>query len=177
MNPFIRKKNRVPATLNLVPVMDMLTAIIFFLLVSTTFIEFAKLPVPPSGVKTITDPVVPPPLAPKLYVDYISPKNIGLLLVWSGVSPGEFYKKAVVEEYSEEAPYPEKLKSDIDDLLSKFIKNHPLEKTLQLGFGENIPYRSMIAVMDGVLPLLPDIVLLSYKNTGLMVQAVENGIE
>lgn len=172
MSQSFKRKRRDQVSLNLVPVMDMLTAIIFFLLVSTTFIEFAKIPVPPSGVKTITDPVAPPPLAPKLFLDFVSQREYGVLLSWSGVKPGEKYKKVKIEEFSELSPYPLELKALVDEILKDFIAQYPLEKTIQIGFGEQVPYRSVIAVMDGAFPVLPDVVLVSYESAKLMVQAV-----
>ena len=64
----------------LVPILDALTSVIFFLLLSTTFIELTKITVPPSQTSVVTDPQTPPPATPKLYIKVDGEKNLEMKL-------------------------------------------------------------------------------------------------
>jgi hypothetical protein len=46
----------------------------------------------------------------------------------------------------------------------KFSAKFPGEKTLQVSLERNLPYQSLISVMDGAREKFPDIVLVSYHE-------------
>ena len=54
--------------LNIVPILDMLTTVIFFLLMSTSFIEYTKLTLPPASTISSANSSAVPPVAPKMTV-------------------------------------------------------------------------------------------------------------
>lgn len=146
--------------LNLVPIIDMFTVLIFFMLLSTTFVALTKLTVPPSQVSTITDPVAPPPLAPKLLV-LKSNDTIRLKLTWTGKEPGESVEQVATSQLDKEhTPLLKKAKS----MSENFRKKYPEEKSIQLGLGRNVAYQSLVSVMDGIQEALPSVVLISYDE-------------
>lgn len=156
-----RKRKEVPE-LNVVPILDMLMSVIFFLLLTTTFLQFTKESVPPASVSTITDPIKPPPVAAKLMV-FPDDKGLKLSLNWSGIHPGKIEKDFTPSPENPDASEAELLKSTTD-MATEFNAQYPNEKTIQIGFGEDVPYQHLITVMDGVKEKLPDMVLFSYKE-------------
>ncbi|NDD91956.1 hypothetical protein EBZ37_07720 [bacterium] len=151
MDDFFSKPERKHVReLNLVPVIDMFTTVIFFLILSTSFYGFTKLTLPPSKVSVNTDPLTPPPLSTKLLIG----KNDGgfrLALSWVGSSPGQLEEVATVAN----------IEDRVRGLAEKFTSSHPSEKTIQLGMTAEVDYQSLIRAMDGVREKLPDIVLIS----------------
>ena len=143
--------------LNIVPVLDMLVAIIFFLLLTTTFVGLTKLQVPPSRVSTITDPVLPPPLSPKLLLNSAG-GNLVVSLRWEGASPGG--KTERVPLASLEADRTALLTAALK-LLTEFKLNFPKEQTIQLALQGDLAFQYLIDLMDASRDQLPDIVLLS----------------
>ena len=73
---------------NLVPVIDMLTAVIFFLLLSTVFMSLTKLSIPPSGTTKVTIDTTKQeaPLNPKLFATQ-NQNTIQIFLSWGGNHP------------------------------------------------------------------------------------------
>lgn len=136
--------------LNLVPVIDMFTTVIFFLVLSTSFYAFTKVTLPPSKVSVNTDPLRPPPLGTKLLLERRG-SMVRALLAWTGDSPGR-----------DEALIPEtELMSAVSRLGAKFKQAHSQERTVQLGMREDVSYQALIDAMDGLRAHLPDIVLVS----------------
>lgn len=142
------------------PIIDMLVAIIFFLLLSTTFVELSKQTVPPARLSTITNPVAPPPLAPKLFALRTS-TGLRLVLRWSGDKPGQAVRNVAL---SEPSIFSEALVAETKKLIGAFTRKYPQAATLQIGFTQNIVYQEVISVMDGVLAFIPDLVLVSYDD-------------
>jgi len=60
------KKKKHVQDLNIVPILDMLTTVIFFLLMSTTFMEYTKLTLPPAASVVATGKNATQPMNPKL---------------------------------------------------------------------------------------------------------------
>ena len=150
-NFFSKPKHRHVRELNVVPILDMMTTLIIFLLQITSFMEFTKITIPPSSTATITDPLRPPPVSPKIF---LMRKSVGeplrVQMMWTGENPGE--KTAVIE--------PAKLAS-IEDLgpvifeavkkiSAEFKKDFPNEKTIQVGASSNVPYQFLVSTMDGI---------------------------
>jgi biopolymer transport protein ExbD len=160
----------------LVPILDALTSVIFFLLLSTTFLELTKITVPPSQTSVVTDPQMPPPRAPKFYVKVQNEKEMQLIIRWAGNKPDSIKKtvprmadnsrskeleeaaKDLVTQYK--AKYPDPKSEPRAD--GKPDPNH--EKSLQLTFSENATYQELISVMDGIRVEMEDIVLLSPED-------------
>ena len=155
---FQKPERRHQKDLNIVPILDMLVTIIFFLLTTAGFLEFTKLTVPPSAT-TVASPSKPePPLAPKIFV-VNSGSGVRLVMVWAGRNPGQ--KSANIQSTDPEDRRL-KLLENAKKFTSEFTKTYPGEKTIQIGLGSRVAYQELITVMDGVRDLMPDMVLISY---------------
>ena len=143
----------------LVPILDALTCIIFFLMYTTTFMELTSLTVPPSVISVVSknDPSVGIPLAPKLFVE-VKDQILILKLHWAGVTPGGITKKI-------DRPQPERyskiLEETVATLVADFSKRYPNEKSLQVALNERGTYQELVSIMDGITKTVPDVVLLS----------------
>lgn len=156
-----KKKHEMP-DLNIVPILDMLIAVIFFLLLTTSFLQFTKQSVPPSSISKITDPVAPPPVSAKL-IGVMKGTDLRLLLDWSGAKPGKVEK--VVAMNPEDLPGSQKALLDTTtEIITNFSEKFPKEKTIQIGLGQDVPYQNLITIMDGAKEKLPDMVLFSYQE-------------
>ncbi len=149
------------ADLNVVPVLDTLVAVIFFLLVTTSFLQLNKLSVPPSSVSTITEPLRPPPLSPKLTAAVIGDR-LRVTLSWSGLEPGRATSEVRLLKTHEEDG--KALLEAARPLIQSFSEKHPGEKTLQIGLGAEVSYQNLIVLMDAAKDSMPDIVLISYRE-------------
>ena len=158
---FTKPERKSVRELNLVPVIDMFTTVIFFLILSTSFFGFTKLTLPPSKVSVNTDPLVPPPLSTKLFVGQGTPE-LRLLLTWVGESPGQ----------SEATSTPDKIEDAVGRLVAKFKERYPNEETVQLGLMPGVSYQAMISTMDGVRAKLPDVVLISPEEAATRLAAM-----
>ena len=125
-----RTKKGIP-DLNVVPILDMLISVIFFLILTTTFLQLTKESVPPSSVTTITNPVVPPPVAAR-FICIDKNNKTELILSWSGEHPGQLHK-----EVDQADPASDDSRNAIllatQDMITQFSNQYPNEKTLQLG--------------------------------------------
>lgn len=145
--------------LNIVPILDMMTTVIFFLLLSTSFIEFTKITVPPSAVSTITDPVAPPPVTPKLILMKKS-EGYRVQLSWTGREAGAIARAYKIEPQTQNAKSsdPVKLAEQeslalmklAGEIVAEFATKYPTEKTFQVGMSGETPYQNLIGIMDGV---------------------------
>lgn len=156
------EKTHIPEP-ELVPILDALTAVIFFLLLSVTFIDLTKITVPPSQTSVITSPVRPPPRTPKLFVKAKGDK-INLGLFWTGDKPDNI--KKTLARKPENARSPE-LETAVNEMVKKFKEQYPDEKTLQLGLTDEGTYQELLSAMDGVLPVIQDIVLISSHDMAI----------
>lgn len=157
---FTKQHRRHVKDLNIVPILDMLTTIIFFLLLSTSFLEFTKVTVPPSQTSVSVSTATTLPVAPKMLLVERS-EGLRMVLTWGGEKPGETMETI-------RADSDQKRRVDIIEagrkLTSDFAKTHPSEKTLQLGLGARVKYQDLISAMDGVRDSMPDIVLISHHE-------------
>jgi biopolymer transport protein ExbD len=143
----------------LVPILDALTCIIFFLMYTTTFMELTSLTLPPSAVSKVqsTTTADSNPLTPKIFVE-VENQKIEMVLKWTGTSPGNI-KKSVTRSHAER--YSKELEATVAEMVSEFSKKFPNEKTLQLGIAERGTYQELITIMDGIRKSIQDIVLIS----------------
>lgn len=154
IDDILRKRPKKKTTdLNIVPILDMLTTVIFFLLMSTTFIEYTKLTLPPAKTVVSSSSDASNPVTPKLLVSALTNGGLKLHLVWHGKKSGETSIEVKAEEN-----VIEKLQA----VLKHFATDYPAEKTLQVSLGKEVKYQSLISVMDSARDIIPDIVLLSY---------------
>ncbi len=152
----VRRKRHIQ-DLNIVPILDMLTTVIFFLLLSTSFMEYTKLTLPPTATVSAPADSKSLPVAPKILV---SPADIvgeyNFRLVWGGETPGQNTVKS-----NDNAA---QIISQVKTLVGAFAQRFPKEKTLQVAMGKTVKYQVLISLMDGVKESLPDIVLSSYQE-------------
>ncbi|OYZ21447.1 MAG: hypothetical protein B7Y39_09290 [Bdellovibrio sp. 28-41-41] len=143
----------------LVPILDALTCIIFFLMYTTTFMELTSLTLPPSAVSVVSknDQSRSVPVIPKLFIDVVD-QQIVVKLKWSGNTPGSTVKKV---ERTKPERYSQSLQKTVEDVVAEFAKRFPDEKSLQVAVAERGTYQELISVMDGVTKSVPDVVLLS----------------
>lgn len=143
----------------LVPILDALTCIIFFLMYTTTFMELTSLTLPPSAVSIVSKNNMPAtaPIIPKLFID-IKDQTLVIKLKWNGNTPGNTVKKI---DRSKPSRYSKELEETIANLISDFSKRFPGEKSIQLAINERGTYQELVSVMDGITKSVPDVVLLS----------------
>ncbi len=139
--------------LNIVPILDMLTTVIFFLLMSTSFIEYTKLTLPPASTISSANSSAVPPVAPKMTVKNLNDGYL-LELAWGGANPGLTKMNAKSDT----------LVSQARELVQKFSATYPKEKTIQISMDRLVKYQALISVMDGVKESMPDTVLVSYQE-------------
>jgi hypothetical protein len=148
--------------INIVPILDMLTTIIFFLLLSTSFLQYNKLTVPPSRTSVITSPEAPPPLQARMLVAKVSPGEYKLVLHWAGAKPGVL--SAVFAAKADSPELNDNLAKKAQEFVAQYKSQFKDERTLQLGLGAKVPMSKLILLMDSVREVLPDIVLISAAD-------------
>lgn len=154
------RRKRTVRDLNIVPILDMLTTIIFFLLLSTSFTQFTKLTVPPSSVSTVSSSDTKP-ISPKLLLTGQA-HDVRVVLKWGGSAPGELVEKvSEPDELRKRGALLEACKK----LTERFAKKYPAEKSIQVALDSSLPYQDLISAMDGVREVIQDIVLASYNET------------
>ncbi|MEK6773862.1 MAG: biopolymer transporter ExbD [Bdellovibrionota bacterium] len=150
----LRKETPEP---DLVPIVDCMVSVIFFLLFSTTFIELTKLTLPPSAISKASPSDDKLPLTPKFYLDVKGP-NLNLLLSWAGKSPGSL-KESVFRQDSKSPSV--KLEDKVRKMAEEFKREHVSEKSIQVALSAEANYQELITVMDGLRKTIDDIVLMS----------------
>lgn len=150
----------------LVPILDALVCIIFFLMYTTTFMELTSVTLPPSAVSMVSAAQANsgPPIAPKLFVD-VKDQMLVIKLKWSGNAPGSATRKM---ERQKPDRYSTGLEKLVEELSADFSKRFPNEKSLQVALAERGTYQELISVMDGVTKHVPDVVLLSPDDVKSM---------
>lgn len=148
--------------IDLVPIIDAMTCVIFFLLLSSTFVEFTKITMPSAVSQVATASVAQdPPLSPKL-IGLIQGENIQLVLSWNGKEPDRVIKKV---QRLKDNKRSDELQIKTQELLEEFTKKHPNEKTIRLGFSPKTTYQEVISTMDGARKVLQDLVLVSWTES------------
>ncbi len=154
IDEILQKRPRKKAKdLNIVPILDMLVTVIFFLLMSTSFMEYTKLTLPPASTVSAPNTNTAPPVAPKLAV-HSQGNGYLITLLWNGEKPGQ--KSLSADEAT--------VLSKTQEILKEFSLRYPKEKTLQLALGQFVKYQVLISVMDGARDYTPDMVLTSYQG-------------
>ncbi len=170
MHDFIhRPKRRHIKEIPLAPILDLLTVVIFFLILSTSFIELRQNILPPSS--TLSTSPAPTesttiPVNPKLLL-VKHETNFYLILKWFGEDAG--LQKIELRENEIDK---KNLKIKIQKVLSDFQKKFPLEKNIQLGIGRDLPYQWLLNMIDGTMPKIKDIVLIAPSDVESIVSKV-----
>ncbi len=155
-----RESNRHIPEPDLVPILDGLTCVIFFLLLSISFVGLTKLTLPPSASSVVSATSEKLPLSPIIKVIH-EKDSLLVKLEWTGDSPQ-------VLQFKETRDLSKKIHRDliekVSGLVGEFKQKFPDEKTMQLVLSPDLNYQEMIAVMDGIRPHIEDIVLNSYKE-------------
>ena len=145
---------------DLVPILDGLTAVIFFMLLSISFIGLTKLTVPPStaSVSTSVDIPISGRVIAQLDGDVINVK-----LEWLGKKPGSISEKAKRASLEDKNTA---LVDAVEKLAIQFKEKFPEEKTIQIALASKLNYQELISVMDGLRKnqLYEDLVLSSYTE-------------
>lgn len=158
---FTRTPRRKVQDLNIVPILDMLTTVIFFLLLSTSFLEYVKLSVPPASVSTVPPDRDPLPANPKLVLVGSGKSGMQLRLSWGGSAPGT---RTSDVRPADGVSAKSEVQAKARELAAEFKKLNGAEKTLKIALSAQLPHQYLIAVMDGVKEFLPDVVLLSHAD-------------
>lgn len=166
-------KHRIPEV-DLVPILDGMTSVIFFLILSSTFIQYTKITLPPSQIAPASAPPAensPPPepaMSPKIFTLKES-KELILTLTWQGKTPDKIIKKIPIQA---EGKRSIELYEAAKELGEEFKKKFPEEKNIQLGFSGVANYQQMLDVMDGIRKTIKDIVLLSSSEEAVVKKQV-----
>jgi hypothetical protein len=147
--------------IDLVPIIDAMTCVIFFLLLSSTFVEFTKITMP-QAVSSVaaTSVATDPPLSPRL-IGVIKDKYINMVLSWSGKKPDQITKRVLRDPNNGRSG---SLEATTQGIVQEFKRLFPEEKTLLLGFSPQVTYQEMISSMDGARQEINDLVMVSWTE-------------
>ncbi len=147
--------------IDLVPIIDAMTCVIFFLLLSSTFVEFTKISMPQAVSSVVTTSAAKePPLTPKL-IGVVKGDFIHLVLSWSGKSPSQMEKRVKRDPNNQRS---EALQATAQGVAAEFKRMFPNEPALLLGLSPQATYQEMISVMDGARQEMKDLVLVSWTE-------------
>lgn len=169
MHDLVKRPKRVHVKeIPLAPILDLLTVVIFFLILSASFIEIRQNTLPPSSTSIVSgsqDAFKELPLNPKLLMTQVENSELLILLKWGGKSPAQIEKRLKFnsDDYSLE------LREVVAAILKEYSLNHPGEINIQLGWSKEINYQVILNVVDGVMPITKDIVFLSPEDTSILI--------
>ena len=144
-------KKSVDFQVNLIPMIDLLSVLISFLLMTSVWTQIAKIDVKQSPNLPSDDPT-PPPDDEKL--------SLTVLIKASGYTVTK--KGAVVKEIEKKGDdYDAKTLSEI---LKQVRAEHPENEDVQVTSEDKVPYKELITVMD---------LCLKHKLTGISVAGVD----
>lgn len=157
-------KRRLPE-IDLVPILDAMTCVIFFLILSSVFVELTKVTLPPAQTSTLSSTDKKNPLSPKLFAVVRPEQKIAIALVWSGDSPNKKVKEIFRTDQKKRS---KELEAATKELVSDFSREFPGEKSLQVGISPQGTYQELIAIMDGARASMQDLVLISPSEEALI---------
>ena len=169
MHDFLKKPKRHHAKeIPLAPILDLLTVVIFFLILSASFIEMRQDTLPPSSTTvakgTSVDPNSPP-LNPKLIMG-MRDNQIILLMKWFGVNPGQEVKILKISQKD----YDQQLKKSAFEIVKNFKKIYPVDTHIQLGWQGKIKYQMVLTLINGVSMEVKDLVFLSPEESEILIE-------
>ena len=147
--------------IDLVPILDALVVVIFFLVLSISFTELTKLTLPPTQMADgppLDTQKTSPSFKPKLLASF-KKGQIDLVLTW------EDKKSQFLEDsLSRVAGHSAQLEKTVALLVEKFKKKYPSEKTLQVSATKEATFQEFVTLIDGAKLQFEDIVMSSYKE-------------
>ena len=155
-----KKKNDL-VQVNLTPVLDMITVVIFFLLFTASFNTLTQHSVPPVMQKQVEAHDLHKPLYSILIVSIDSNGKYSLRLAWDGGEPGELAAIAHIDAGRKSfRPLVEESKKVVE----LFKNSYPQVDFIKVGLSSEMNYQDLISVMDGVRSVIKNIVLVSYMD-------------
>ncbi len=148
--------------LNITAFLDMMSTILFFLLLSVSFVNMTSLTLPPAAKSLLKNPFAAAPLSPKIYLFSLDDQSLRLVVSWKGAEPGEF-KEDIARVASDKVN--ENLIILSTKLVSALLQKYPAEKSVQLSLASDVNYQELVSVMDGIRAKISEIVLLSYEES------------
>lgn len=144
-------KKSVDFQINLVPMIDLLSVLISFLLMTSVWTQIAKIDVKQSPNLPSDEPT-PPPEEEKL--------NLTVLIKASGYTVTK--KGAVVKEIEKKGEDYDS--TTLSEILKQLRAEHPENEDVQVTSEDKVPYKELITVMD---------LCLKHKLTGISVAGVD----
>jgi biopolymer transport protein ExbD len=144
-------KKSVDFQLNLVPMIDLLSVLISFLLMTSVWTQIAKIDVKQSPNLPSDEPT-PPPEEEKLNLTVLI-KGSGYTITKKGAVVKDIEKKG--EEYDS---------TTLSEILKQVRAEHPDNEDVQVTSEDKVPYKELITVMD---------LCLKHKLTGISVAGVD----
>lgn len=157
----------------IVPIIDMLVAIVFFLLLSTSFYDLTQQSIPANHSVQVSGAQTQPPLSPRLYISR-SGRSIVCTLVWSGTKAGQ--RVATVAAPTLVGPQPE-LSKKVGELINFIKTNFKSETSIQIGLAGDLPHQTLISVLDGVAKNKMDVVLVSDAEVLAYLEGRHKGMQ
>ncbi len=165
----IKPPRRTVKEIPLAPILDLLTVVIFFLILSTSFEEVRQNTIPQSQlIKPDSADTAKPeiPLNPKVLLAE-SQNSYKIVVTWTGDHPGSLSKNVAKDNQD----YNKNLYQMTQELLDQYIQKFPNEKTIQIGFESKISFQNVITIYDAVYSKLKDIVLLSNVDSDAILSS------
>ena len=142
----------------LAPILDLLTVVIFFLILSSSFDEFSKTLIP--SQKEVTSNQSASALDtkkvnPELRITYNN-NQYKIILKWKGANENQLTKDLIL---ANDLNYKEELNNTTFLLAKQFREKFKNEDDIQLKFSGKIKYQDVLSVVDGAA--------LVFKNVSL----------
>lgn len=145
-------KKSVDFQVNLIPMIDLLSVLISFLLMTSVWTQVAKIDVKQSPNLPSDEPT-PPPEEEKLSLTVLI-KASGYTVTKKGAIVKEIEKKG--DEYDS---------TTLSEILKQVRAEHPENEDVQVTSEDKVPYKELITVMD---------MCLKHKLTGISVAGVDS---
>lgn len=151
--------------IDLVPILDALTVVIFFLVLSSVFIDLTKLTLPPSEISSsVTIANTELPLSPVISGIFQGQNAVQINLSWGGTSPSKLSREVPRKMGRGKATAIEEASRE---LVKEFLQQHPNEKSIRIWISKEGTYQELISLMDGVRSNIQDLVLVASEETNL----------
>lgn len=146
------------ARIDLVPILDALVVVIFFLVLSISFTELTKVTMPP--VQVVENPQKSESSAPAVKAILLASfenGRINLIIKWNNESSS--YLQETLDRATSSAGSLEKA---VAVLAEKFKLKYPNEKTLQVSATKDASFQEFVTLIDSAKPFFADVVMISY---------------
>ncbi len=149
--------------LDLVPILDALVVVIFFLVLSMSFTEFTQITMPPTEVSESPEESTPSDkktsLNPKLFAK-ANNGSIHLALTWAGGLQNIYQSKINIA-----GDQHEKIQAEAARLVEQFKNRFPNENLLIVSANRDLRFQDFVALIDGSKTKITDVIMGSYSNS------------